>query len=282
MARKVSVLVPTKGGRYLEYVLRGLKTQSVRPYEVVLVLKDCDVKSVEEMCTHFSLRCLVFEQKDGGFTRALNMCKKAASGDLLIFTDDDAIPPKKWLEKYLMLHQKYSDVAGISSRDIHVDIIKSRILPTDDDKLTVRLYRWLIRPWRELPHPLLRKCRFGVYLTWKFKIAHGPYIPYKTCYSLPFRGVNMSFKSEFIENIWFPEHPKLLRAPGNEQYLGLQLILKGYETIYVPDNPVLHIIHESLSKTRYKEVKREFRREMEVMSTLYMKLIQRSFSSKSD
>lgn len=274
MERKVSVLIPTLGGSYLKYVLRGLKVQSVKPYEVVLVLKGCDVKSVEGMCTRFSLHCIAIEQKDGGFTRALNMCKKAASGDLLIFTDDDAIPPRKWIEKYLMLHQKYLDIAGICSRDVYVDLTKSRILPTDDDKLTVRLYRWLIRPWWEPPHSLLRKYMLGVYLTWKLKVAHGPYIPYKTCYSLPFKGVNMSFKSEFIENLWFPEHPKLMRAPGNEQYLGLQLILKGYETIYVPDNPVLHIIHESLSKTRYKEVKREFRREMEFMSTLYMKLIE--------
>ena len=50
------------------------------------------------------------------------------------------------------------------------------------------------------------KYRFGVYMTKNLKIAHGPYIPGKPCYSLPFRGVNMSFKKEALDEVKFPEH----------------------------------------------------------------------------
>jgi len=81
----------------------------------------------------------------------------------------------------------------------------------------------------------------------------------------------MSFKTGYIHDIWFPEHKLLKRAPGNEQYFALQLVLKGFDAIYVPSNPVLHIARrESLSRTRYRgELKREF----EVMRQLYKDLL---------
>jgi hypothetical protein len=63
----------------------------------------------------------------------------------------------------------------------------------------------------------------------------------------------MSFKANFTHDVWFPEHELLKRAPGNEQYFGLQLVLQGFDTIYTPNNPVLHIArNESLSRTRDK------------------------------
>jgi len=106
---------------------------------------------------------------------------------------------------------------------------------------------------------LLSKYRMGVYLTKNFNVAHGLFIPDKECFSLPFRGVNMSFKASYIYDAWFPEHELLRRAPSNEQYFGLQLILKGLDTIYAPSNPVLHIAREeSLSRTRDKTAKAEY------------------------
>jgi len=271
MGLKTSIVTPSKNYVYLRYLLCGLSKQTVKPSEIVLVIKDCSTKVVERICSRYSLRCKIIEQKKGFFTRALNVGKKEASGDVIIFTDDDAIPPKRWIERYIKLYKTYpSNIAGISSRDIYIDINKWKILCTSDDTLHVRLYRWLIRTWYEQPHPLLKKYRLGVYLTKKLNIAYGPYLPYKTCYSLPFRGVNMSFRRELIEDIWFPEHPLLKRALGNEQYFGLRLVLKNYDLIYTPTNPVLHIIHESLSRSADNSyVKYEFN----IMKKLYKKLL---------
>jgi hypothetical protein len=112
-----------------------------------------------------------------------------------------------------------------------------------------------------------------VYITKKLNIAHGYCIPNKTCYSLPLRGANMSFKTSYIYDVWFPEHELLKRAPGNEQYFTLRLILKGFDAVYVPNNPVLHITRsESLSRTRYRE---ELKREFEIMKSFYKELLQR-------
>jgi glycosyltransferase involved in cell wall biosynthesis len=269
---RVSIVVPSLATVYLNYLLRALRDQSFRSNEVVIVVKG-DAKAVEKLCSKLSLPCAVIEQKEGYFTRALNMGKKEATGDIVVFTDEDAIPPRKWVEKYVKLHAAYLYAAGICSRDIYLDLNGLKLKPTPDDRATVRLYRWLARPWLEPPHPLLKKYRLGVYLTENLDVAHGPYIPYKTCYSLPFRGVNMSFKTNYIYDAWFPEHKLLKRAPGNEQYFGLQLALKGLDTVYVPNNPVLHIARsETLSRTKSRE--REL--EVKVMKALYRSLLRKT------
>lgn len=251
---KTSIVVPSKGGYYLKYLLTALKNQHVRAYEVILIIKDCNLKAVEQLCKDNDLNSIIIEQHDGYFTQALNIGKKVASGDILIFTDDDAIPPKKWIETYVQLHIKYARIACFCSRDIYIDLETMYLLPTPDDRPIVRTYRWLVRSWLEQAHPLLKKYRRGIYLTKNLEIAHGHCIPYKACYSLPFRGVNMSFKQDCIHDAFFPEHPELKRGFGCEQYFGLQLALKGYDMVYVPHNPVQHIIRNSLSRTSEKKV----------------------------
>ena len=267
--RRISVIAPSKGCMYLKYLLWGLREQDVKPHEVVLVLKGCNIKVVEDLCRKYGLPCIIIEQISGYFTHALNIGKKEAKGDILVFTDDDAIPLQKWIKKYVELHIKYRDIAGICSRDLYLDLKNLETRPTPDDKAVIKLYRWLVKSWLKQPHPLLKKYRLGVYLSKDLDIVHGPYIPDRTCYSLPFRGVNMSFKGETLYDVNFPEHPLLKRARGNEQYVGLQLVLKGWDCIYVPNNPILHIMHQSLSRGN----KKDFIKEFSIMRAMYAELI---------
>jgi len=44
---KTSVVIPSKGCKYLVYSLRGLRDQVVKPSEVILVVKDCRVEFIE-------------------------------------------------------------------------------------------------------------------------------------------------------------------------------------------------------------------------------------------
>ncbi len=267
---KASIIVPTQGGQYLKYLLNALNKQSIHDFEIVLVTKNCSSDYIKEFSGYGNLHTVIVGQKEGHFTHALNIGKKAASGDLLIFTDDDAIPPKNWIAQYLKLHHKNIGIMCICSRDVYIDLKTMRLLPTPDDNRVIGAYRRFIRPWLDVPHHSVKKYSKGVYITKKMEIAHGRCIPYKICYSLPFRGVNMSFKRESMEMISFPEHPLLRRGLGNEQHIGLQLILKGWESIYVPDNPTLHISHESLSRTAANS---QISRELEIMKNMYSKLL---------
>lgn len=246
---KVSIIVPSMNEHYLRYLLSALSRQSIKPFEIIIVIKGFNAKHVEDTCKNKGLRCNIIEQKQGYVTHALNLGKKEAKGDMIVFTDDDAIPPGGWIKRYVKLYSIYPNTSCISSRDIYLELNFMRLMPTPDDLVNVRLYRWLIRPWLERPHPALNKYRLGVYLTKDLKIAHGLCIPNGTCYSLPFRGVNMSFSGPALSETKFPEHPLLKRAPMYEQYAGLQLVLKGHNCIYTSNNPILHIARvESLSR----------------------------------
>ncbi|MDW8083048.1 MAG: glycosyltransferase family A protein [Sulfolobales archaeon] len=269
---RVSVIIPSKGCEYLKYALFGLREQTVRPQEVVLVVKNCDSAAVERLCDSYSLPCVVVDQRKGFFTTALNIGRKTAKGDLALFTDDDAIAPKKWIERYVKVFNRTSSNVGcVSSRDFYLRPDNLKVAPTVDDFLHVKMYRWFIRPWSEPPLEILKDYRFGVYISKWFNVSHGPYIPDRVCLSLLYRGVNMAFRGELLDIIEFPEHPKLVRAPGNEQYVALQLILEGYKSIYIPNNPVLHIHREeSLSRARRRD---ELRLEMNLMKHYYVKLL---------
>ena len=269
---KISVVIPTTSINRLKTLLTSLKDQDLKPWEVVIVTKNIETRAVEKHCHNLGLNCIVLEQREGYFTRALNMGKNAATGDIIVFTDDDAIALKNWLKTYAILFNQYNkNIACISSRDIYIDTHNLKLLPTPDDKPIVKLYRTLIRPILEKPIPILRKYWCGVYIDRKFNVKHGPCIPSKECYSLPFRGVNMAFKKEAIEEATFPEHPLLKRAMGNEQYVGLQLVLKGWDCIYTPNNPILHMYRkESLSRT---EISKKLIQEYELMKSLYKQLL---------
>lgn len=268
---KVSVVVPSKGCKYLNYLLLSLRNQTVRPHEVILVVKGCNVKSVEKACLSYGLPCIIIEQERGFFTTALNMGKRVAGGDIVLFTDDDAIAPRSWIERYVKAFNKAPrDVGSISSRDVYVKLNELKVVPTKDDIPHIKLYRWFVRTWFEPPLELLREYRLGVYISKRLDVVHGPYMPDKACLSLPYRGVNMGFKGEVVDTIEFPEHPELKRAPGNEQYVGLKLVLNGFKSLYIPNNPILHIYRkESLSRTKDESVEREAM----LMKSFFLKLI---------
>lgn len=247
----MSIIIPTKGGEFLEYVLKSLKNQTLKPEEVILVLKECELGYLEKLCLGFGLNYIIEEQKSGFFPHALNIGKRIATGDILIFTDDDVVVPERWVENYSKLFSRLK-VASISSRDIYYDIKKNKLLKTPDDFLRVKLFRNIVRPIFDPPIPILSRYSYGSYISMRYKFVFGKGIPNKECFSLPFRGVNMAFMKDSVEGINFLEHEHFVRGFRCEQHFGLQLILKGYESVYTPQNPVYHILRESLSRVKKK------------------------------
>ncbi|MCS7123548.1 MAG: glycosyltransferase, partial [Candidatus Aenigmarchaeota archaeon] len=226
---KVSIIIPSKGCQFLEYTLKSLANQNHKPDEIVLILKNCELQKIEKICDELNLKVVLEEQKEGFFTHALNLGKSISTGDLLIFTDDDVLTPQNWIENYIKYFSKYN-VASISSRDIYYDLHNNRALKTPDDNIYVKLFRNLLRPIFDPPIPLLYKYRFGSYISKRYKFVFGKGIPSKECFSLPFRGVNMGFRRECIENIKFLEKDDYVRGFRCEQHFGLQLVLKGFES----------------------------------------------------
>ena len=102
----------------LRDTLRALRTQKTslsRSWEVVVVdnnSKDHTRKVVEEVQREWPLLRYEFEQAQG-LSHARNHGIAAASGEVLLFTDDDVLPEPDWLETTLAGMDKYqADACG--------------------------------------------------------------------------------------------------------------------------------------------------------------------------
>ena len=248
---KTSIAIPTTCRESLRLTLSGLASQSAKP-DVVLLVHACRKTEVQQLVEDFerSLNIQVVAQEGIGFPGAINTALRRVEGDIVIFTDDDAIPPKFWVRRYVeVLEALGSEYAGVSSRDVLFGPDGTLVRGPDDEPL-VRLYRWLVALSFRRPLPVLREYRLGVYVDRRYSVAHGPCIPYSACLSLPYRGVNMAFRREALEGAELPESPAWARGEGNEQYLGLLVVLGGYKYAYIPSNPVLHAAYGGISKRR--------------------------------
>ena len=67
----------------------------------------------------------------------------------------------------------------------------------------------------------------------------------------------MSYKKVAVEGSFFPENDSLKVGPNNEQYFAVQLVIKGWESIYDPSIQVLHLVRTGLSKSTRNERERE-------------------------
>lgn len=271
----VSIIIPTyKGASFIPYLLESLGKQRFKDYEVITVIKpsgDGTEQLVGELCNKLDLTCKILIQRDGYFTHALNMGIKNSKGELILFTDDDAILPEDWIERHMNAHTRFKNGGAVSGGAIPYPITapSSKASFMIKEQTISRLRRgWqFVKPVFNKPHPLFKKYRLGIYITRDFRVAIGFAIHFKLCLSLPVAGVNMSFKKDAIEDSLFPEYPLFKTAPGNEQYFAAQLVLRGWESLYDPHIQVRHIIRTGISKLTRND-------ERELMRRVLAKLLQ--------
>lgn len=108
----VSVIIPTYNGRHrLGNVLKSLERQTVKPFEVVLVIDgstDGTDTFLEE--NRFALpNFRVNTQANSGRAMVRNNGAKLAGGDILLFIDDDMIAPPDWVKMHLEHHRAHPD-----------------------------------------------------------------------------------------------------------------------------------------------------------------------------
>ena len=145
---KISVIIATYDKpRHLERALHGYLIQDDSNFEVV-VAEDGQsqrvAKIVREISSKSSLDIVHLTQEDKGFrkTTALNRGIEAATGDYLIFTDDDCIPRKDIVSTHRKYAQKGRYIVGAYNR-LPLSISKKI---TVADVLSQRAFRlwWLL------------------------------------------------------------------------------------------------------------------------------------------
>jgi glycosyltransferase involved in cell wall biosynthesis len=256
---KVSVAIATYRRAWaLPYSLSSMVSQTRKPDEVIIVLKPSGDGS-EEVISRFSSRLpikLVIQGK-GNFAQAYQMAINSASGDIILFIDDDAVAEERWVEKYVELFESLPDAGGIGG-PIYTAYLNNNILVKT-------------RPHFHLPPKPTRKIfykkplpEFSDYVSWLsisgFRGSKD--IPKEGMYkSIGLIGANMGFRRKAIVGCPLATlYRKSRKCLHNEQVLIYCAKRKGFDSYEVRGSqaPVVWHIAHSQSLTRGKGFWHEF------------------------
>ncbi len=113
-----SVVVPTYGRpEQLQVCLESLRAQRVPPREIVVVRRVSDEKTAVLLrsCQENGLTEVTVREE--GVIAAMREGIQATSGAIIVFTDDDAVPRRDWLER-MRFHFEDASVGGVGGRDV--------------------------------------------------------------------------------------------------------------------------------------------------------------------
>jgi GT2 family glycosyltransferase len=190
--------------------LDGLEAQTLQPLEVLVVVRLGD-QLTEEMLASRKSGLVKMVGVDGGNVPALNAGLGAADGEVVAFTDDDAVPRPDWLARISDQFLRDRQVGGVGGRDL---------LAGDADPPTADVGRvtWFGR--------LVGSHHRGV----------GPSRPVDLL-----KGVNMAFRGAALEGLKFDERllgPNMY--PHSEIGFCLAVRRAGWRLIYDPTVLVDH------------------------------------------
>ncbi len=212
---KSSVLIPSyRRGRALLDCLQAVLSGTTVPDEIIVVLRDTDADSHSMLdgwlasAPHPELLHIA-EVTERGQIAALNRGLQQVTGDVVVFTDDDAVPRADWLER-LLSHYDDPQVGGAGGRDVvhHGEQVLE-----------------------------CRAKAVGL-LTWYGKVVGNHHCDSASQPTVVdhLKGVNMSFRRELIRpfdaGIWGPHF--------NDTDQSLAVGAAGYELIYDPQAIVDH------------------------------------------
>lgn len=212
---KASVLIPSyRRGPALLDGLEGLINGERLPDQVVVVLRDTDEES-QRLVSDWLSECPhadIFEVADvsePGQIAAMNRGLEVVDGDIVAFTDDDAVPRSDWLRR-IVAHYDDPEVGGVGGRDC-------------------------IHPQKEGRYGQVRAVG---QITWFGRIIgkhhlelNGP--PTEVDH---LKGVNMSFRRRLIR----PFDENILGPHFNDTDQSLSVRSAGYSLIYDPQAVVDH------------------------------------------
>jgi cellulose synthase/poly-beta-1,6-N-acetylglucosamine synthase-like glycosyltransferase len=211
----------------LERCLVGLRQLDYPRYEVIVVDNTRGDENVRQLAESAGARWVV--EPTVGLSRARNTGARRARGELVAFTDDDAVAQPTWLAKH-----------AAAFRDPSVAATTGRVLM--NASATAAAQAWaVVEDLGDTPSRIDRtvpdwfeRANFG-------GIGVGP---------------NMVFRSVLFEQGWsFRESLGLAegeRALGEEHYAFFTLLTEGYVIAYLPDAVVYHDPPASMNELRLK------------------------------
>lgn len=113
LSMRISVIIPTYNGAHkVMGVLRSLESQTLLPYEVIVVI-DGSTDGTATMLKNEKIQLPNFkivEQENKGRAAVRNRGAEEANGNLLIFLDDDMIALPELVAAYIDIHKKNNGI----------------------------------------------------------------------------------------------------------------------------------------------------------------------------
>lgn len=216
---KISVVIPTVNrastiGKAIENVLKN----TVKPHEIIVVDQSQNDLTGKALSA-FIETDRIFYIKDSmpGASRARNLGWKTASGDIIAFTDDDALVAVDWIER--IQH-------SFEQQDLNIGVLGGKVIPLYEEKNP----NWTIpKRWEHLLPAYDQGNSFEHFRDGAF--------PATVNYAVP-RSLLEKFGG-FDENIG-PYTGRKIQIPGEDAELALRLKQGGFSLIYNPDCVVYH------------------------------------------
>ncbi|HEY4298494.1 MAG TPA: glycosyltransferase [Paraburkholderia sp.] len=216
---KVSVIVPTyRRVADLARCLAALDAQERRADEVIVIVRHDDHATLDWLCNREAHRPdprrVVVLARKRGMVAAYNLGIDSASGDVLCFTEDDAVPHSDWIARIARAFNSNPALGGLGGRDI----VHERNGIPQGHTPRVGLVRWYGRT-------------IG-----NHHIGHG-----KAREVQLLKGVNMAFRREAIGALRFDARLRGTHAQAHcEMAFSLDVHRRGWTLIYDPALLVEH------------------------------------------
>ncbi|MDY6782471.1 MAG: glycosyltransferase family 2 protein [Cyanobacteriota bacterium] len=213
----ITVVIPTyRRPKDLTRCLEALKKQTRQADELLVIVRDTDTETWQLLKTFnsFPLALCALAVTEPGLIAALNTGLDAATGDIVVFTDDDAVARSDWLARIESYYVSDSCVGGVGGRDY---VYRNEQL-IDGARPVVGRVQWFGRT--------IGNHNLGVGDAREVDIL---------------KGVNMSFRRRAIAHLCFDRRLQGTNAQIHSE-IGFCLALKkaGWTLIYDPKIAVDH------------------------------------------
>ncbi|MFA9558188.1 glycosyltransferase family 2 protein [Evansella sp. AB-rgal1] len=214
---KTSVIIPTyKRTNDLKRCLDSLNNQTMLPDEVVVVMRDVDVETLNFMKDYVPKKYYITEAYVSipGQVAALNQGLEISKGNIVCILDDDTAPRPYWLERIVARFSESEDIGGVGGRDwVH-----------HGDKVEAGMKRIVGK------------------VQWFGRVIGNHHLGYGEVRDVDvLKGANMSYRRTAIEGLWFDE--RLLGKGAqvhNDMAFSLSVRKKGWRLVYDPEAAVDH------------------------------------------
>lgn len=228
---KASIIIPTYNrGKLLCNTLKNF-IDHIPPHVEILIVDQSEEVSPELMETVKNHSDLVHYYKiyKKGLPHARNYGIKQATGEIIIFCDDDIIPAHDFTENHIRNYKK-TDIGGVGGRILQQEKQLHLSSKLKNKNFFMRLYRSLF-----LRNKFTGKVRWwDAHLVDNFDAATRMYINHT-------QGCNMSFKRDVIQEAGGFDERFGGSAHLEETDLCLRIRKAGYKIVFDPGAEIIHL-----------------------------------------